>query len=65
MVTRIVFQRKPRCLPLMGIKNGTKLHLVMFQWVNFEKYTCKSYGFMHDTLFECALQMYEVLLKCL
>ena len=31
VTTRIVFQRKNRCLPLFGIKKITKLHLVMLQ----------------------------------
>ena len=46
-------------------KKVTKLHLVMLKGASYETYTCKSYIFMHDTLFGCALQMYEVLLKYL
>ena len=47
-------------------KKNTKLHLVMLQGEQFKKNIhARAMVLMHDTLPECAFQMYEVLLKYL
>ena len=65
MELELFFNEKTEVSPFSGIKKITKLHLVMLQGEWFGKYTWKSYGFMHDTLSKCTLQMYEVSLKYL
>ena len=61
--TRIVYQRKNRCLPLLGIKKITKLHLVKGN--NLKNIHARVKFLMNDRLSECALQMCEVSLKYL
>ena len=50
---------------MFNLQSGQKLHVVMLQAELFENVHARVMGLVHDTSSECAIQMYEVLLKYL
>ena len=58
-----LFLRKKQMSPPERNQNITKFHLVILQWEWLKIIHAKVIVLVYDTSSECALQMYDVLLK--